>query len=115
MVKLAGGIMNTHSKYADCRMEIFTAYAALSGADRNVLGELAASVTADSALEILKNAGLMEETMQRIMGRIEYHMDARLKGGMKSGALVFSNTYGMLGKTSRADALTEQLRTGERE
>jgi cobalt-precorrin-5B (C1)-methyltransferase len=31
-VKLAGGIMNTHSHYADCRMELLGMHAALQGA-----------------------------------------------------------------------------------
>ena len=34
LVKVAGGIMNTHSRYADCRAELFCAHAALCGADR---------------------------------------------------------------------------------
>ena len=33
LVKLAGGIMNTHSRCADCRTELFCAHAALCGAD----------------------------------------------------------------------------------
>ncbi len=33
LVKLAGGIMNTHSRSADCRTELFCAHAALCGAD----------------------------------------------------------------------------------
>ena len=115
MVKLAGGIMNTHSKYADCRMEIFTAYAALGGAGRDVLLELAASVTADHALEILRNAGLMEETMQRIMERIEYHIKARLQNRISAGALVFSNEYGLLGQTGGAERLIQELTAGGNE
>lgn len=35
LVKLAGGIMNTHSRWADGRRELFCAHAALAGADRN--------------------------------------------------------------------------------
>ena len=31
LVKLAGGMMNTHSRYGDCRMEIMTAHAAAAG------------------------------------------------------------------------------------
>ena len=29
LVKLAGGVMNTHSKWADCRMELLCAHAAV--------------------------------------------------------------------------------------
>ena len=31
LIKVAGGIMNTHSKWADCRMELFAAAALLAG------------------------------------------------------------------------------------
>ena len=37
LVKLAGGIFETHSRVADARMEILTAYAARAGADRLLL------------------------------------------------------------------------------
>ena len=33
LVKLAGGVFQTHSRYADCRSELFCAHAALCGAD----------------------------------------------------------------------------------
>lgn len=34
LVKIAGGVMNTHSSVADCRMEILTAHAAMAGPAR---------------------------------------------------------------------------------
>lgn len=34
LVKVAGGIMNTHSRMADCRTELFCTYAALAGAKK---------------------------------------------------------------------------------
>ncbi|MCR5725204.1 MAG: cobalt-precorrin-5B (C(1))-methyltransferase CbiD [Treponema sp.] len=55
-VKLAGGIMNTHSHTADCRMEIITAHAALSGAERTTLTAIMDAATVDAALEILDAA-----------------------------------------------------------
>ena len=32
-IKLAAGVMNTHSRTADCRMEVFASHAAMAGAD----------------------------------------------------------------------------------
>ena len=32
-IKLAAGVMNTHSRQADCRMEVFASHAAMAGAD----------------------------------------------------------------------------------
>ena len=36
LVKLAGGVMNTHSRTADCRTELLCAHAALCGAPRDI-------------------------------------------------------------------------------
>ena len=36
-IKVAGGIMNTHSKNADCRMEILAAHAGICGANSKLL------------------------------------------------------------------------------
>lgn len=46
LVKLAGGIMNTHSRWADGRAELFCAHAALCGADRDTARALMDSATA---------------------------------------------------------------------
>ena len=52
-VKLAAGIFNTHSRWADGRREMFGAHAALCGADRETVQALMDSATADRCLEIL--------------------------------------------------------------
>jgi cobalt-precorrin-5B (C1)-methyltransferase len=40
LVKVAQGVMNTHSKYADCRTEFMALSALFHGADRQVVGEI---------------------------------------------------------------------------
>ncbi len=47
LVKIAGGIMNTHSRTADCRMEIITANAVYENVDSNVLKDIMAAPTTD--------------------------------------------------------------------
>ncbi|MFR6186566.1 MAG: hypothetical protein ACLUJG_14280 [Lawsonibacter sp.] len=54
LVKLAGGIMNTHSRWADGRAELFCAHAALCGADRDTAQALMDSATADQCLSVLE-------------------------------------------------------------
>ncbi len=112
MVKLAGGIMNTHSKYADCRMEILSAYAALCGAKRETLEELIGCITVDAAIEILLKEKLLTATLERVMERIEFHIAARLEHSVRFGVLVFSDRYGLLGKTADADVLAQNLQAG---
>ncbi len=57
LVKLAGGIMNTHSHTADCRTELFCTHAALCGAPREVCASLMDAATTDACLKILDAPG----------------------------------------------------------
>lgn len=52
-VKVAGGIMNTHSHEADCRMELLAAAALRAGADADLARRILACNTTDDALDIL--------------------------------------------------------------
>lgn len=99
LVKLAGGVMNTHSRYADCRAELFCAHAACCGASRQVCLELLQAATADRCIEILDGAGLREPVLRRLLEAIQLHLDRRVQGKYRVGAVLFSNTYGLLGQT----------------
>ncbi len=60
MVKVAGGIFQTHSRYADCRLEILTAHAALLGAQKEDLARIFQAKTTTAAAEIIGELGLDE-------------------------------------------------------
>jgi cobalt-precorrin-5B (C1)-methyltransferase len=109
LVKLAGGIMNTHSRNADSRMEIMAAAALEAGADAGTALKVLGCVATDDALDILSSAGLTEGAMERICAKIASHMDHRVAGGLRVGAVVFSSKYGELGRTAEADRLMEDL------
>ena len=53
LCKLSAGIMNTHSRMADGRAEIFTAQAALAGADAPLCRRLMQAATSDACIELL--------------------------------------------------------------
>ncbi|MDO5738483.1 MAG: cobalt-precorrin-5B (C(1))-methyltransferase CbiD, partial [Eubacteriales bacterium] len=55
-IKIAGGIMNTHSKMADCRLELMLAHAALQGASTETIRKLNEAPTTDAGLDILAKA-----------------------------------------------------------
>ena len=99
LVKLAGGIMNTHSRVADCRCELFAAHAALAGVSRDVIGRLMEAATTDACLEILDEEGKKETVMQSLMKKIGQHAAHRLGGTVEVTVLVFSNRFGVLGET----------------
>ncbi len=108
IVKLAGGVMNTHSAQADCRAELFTAHAALCGADGTLCRALMEAVTADACLKLLADAGLREKVLKSLLTAIQTHLDRRAAGRMKVGAAIFSNEYGGLGETDEARRMRKE-------
>ena len=105
LVKLAAGIMNTHSRIADGRAEVITAHAAINGASWELAVKLMNSLTTDEALELLKEAGILKQVMQSITMKIEENLKRRAGEGMKVEAIFFTGGYGILGRTSGADEM----------
>lgn len=97
-IKAAGGIMNTHSRCADSRMEILTANALRAGAPIDVLKDVLKAVTTDEGLTILKQHGYLETTMKYIMEKIEFYLNNRAYQNLELATLVFSNELGELGR-----------------
>ena len=110
LVKLAGGIMNTHSRNADCRMEILATNAALAGGDIELVREVAQCNTTDDALDRIVEAGLKDKVSELLMIAIDQHMRHRTGGAVRTAAVVFSTKYGLLGKTELADEMLEAYR-----
>ena len=111
LVKLGAGIMNTHSKVADGRMEVMSACAIRAGADADTAGKILDCITTEAALEILKKSDILEKTMYQLTLRIEDVLQRRSSGKIVIGAIVFSNEYGILGKTPAADKLLELIKS----
>ncbi len=110
MVKLAGGIMNTHSRNADARMEILAADAAVAGASIECVRGIMGCISTDDALDEIAKEDLIGKTSELMMSKIEYHMNHRTGGAIRTGAVMFSSVYGLLGKTSLADELLDEVR-----
>ena len=115
LVKLAQGVMNTHSKYADCRTEVMALQAMLHGASKEVGQEIYDCLTTDEVTKVLKREGLFEPVMQEVAKKIDFYMQHRVHGKIKTGALMFSHVHGILGKTEYADELIELHKCKEKE
>ena len=105
LVKLAAGVMNTHSHTADGRAEVFCAHAAVCGASREVCTALMDAATTDACLDILDGAGLQAPVLESILTAIQLHLDRRAGGAFRVGAVLFSNQHGALGETKAAKEL----------
>lgn len=112
LVKLAGGIMNTHSKTADCRRELFVCHAALCGADTATCRALMAEVSSEGCLAVLDRAGLRERVTESLLGAIQEVLTRRA-GDMRIGALLFSGDMGLTGLTAGAKELMDKWRKSE--
>lgn len=108
-VKLAGGIMNTHSHNADARMELLTVHAALLGAPVSLLSRMMECVTTDDALGCLQETGQIRPVMDRLMERMEFYVNQRAQGRLETGVITFSKVYGVLGQTANVPKLTERI------
>lgn len=108
-VKVAGGIMNTHSREADARLEILASCALRAGADIKTVRQMLDSVTTDDGLYILQESGVWEKTMQILMEKIDFYMEHRSQGRMKTGVILFSNQFGELGRTKNVGELLKKL------
>ena len=107
LVKLGSGIMNTHSSYADGRMETLIACGALAGLDNNLLCRLSECATTDAALDILYESGQEQKLLDILTERIHGYLQARAKGESKVGAVIFSYQHDMLLKTQYADEILD--------
>ena len=110
-IKLAAGIMNTHSRQADGRMEILAAHAAMAGGSRELIRQLMECITTTAALELLEKEGILIEVMSTVMIKIEEHLEHRAGDGLEIGAVMFSKEMGILGKTSDADRLAQKIQS----
>lgn len=110
LVKLAAGIMNTHSKIADGRGEVFAVHAVLCGGTREMAAALLQCVNTDEMLTRLEEWNLREAVMESICEKIRQHMERRIGGKMEFGAVVFSEKFGFLGMTTGAQDLIHQGR-----
>ena len=110
LVKLAGGIFNTHSRTADCRAELFTAHAALCGGGPDLCRRLMDCATADACMDELEQTGLREKVVISLLARIQTQLSRRAGERCVVGAVLFSNQYGYLGETERARIIMAGLK-----
>ena len=108
-IKLAAGVMNTHSRQADCRMEVLGVHAAMNGADAAVVREIMDCINTTEAMEILRREDLVKPVMESVMKQIEFFIKNRAGEELKIGVILFSTEDGILGKSENADELLKKI------
>lgn len=110
LVKLAGGIMNTHSKEGDCRMELLASAGIRAGAPVTVLREILDCVSTEEAVRILKEAGFLEAVMENILEKAMSSLKRRAGDGLVTECIIYDNVNGQLAASEGAAALLEEIR-----
>ena len=108
-IKVAGGIMNTHSRSADARAELMAAFALRAGAGREAACRILDTITTDEALEIMEREGVRRKAMKLAADRIRTYMQHRVGGAIRTEAIIFSSAYGWLAQTEGAQELLKLL------
>ena len=102
LVKVAGGIMNTHSREGDCRMEIMAAAALQCGVSSETCLKILDCVMTDEAIRLIEEEGKKEEVMQNLMDKIMYYLRKRAADRMEIECIVYSSKYGELAQSKGA-------------
>ncbi len=137
LVKVAGGIKNTHSKYGDGRMEILLQLAEslfekgdftgriescgrfggkISTDERfsSIKNELLACISTEQAVKVLDSIDEKHEVRQKIMAelarRIQKNMLEWAGGEIETEVLVFTKEMGLLGQTQAAGKFIDEIK-----
>ena len=102
LIKVAGGIMNTHSREADCRMELLAAFSVRECVEPEKLRRILDCVTAEEAVPILEEDGKLRPVMERIAEKICYYLEKRAKGNMRMDCILYANAFGELASSRGA-------------
>lgn len=108
IVKVAGGIFNTHSHTADARMEILAANLALLGGTQATVQKIMNSTTTDEATEYIQEAQidgyfdhLAEAAKRRCEEKVYHHIQIEV--------IIFSKAHGFLGESQGAQTMVKEL------
>jgi cobalt-precorrin-5B (C1)-methyltransferase len=108
LVKVAAGIFQTHSRIADARMEIMTAYAALEGASADILTKIYASPTTEAAARIIKENGL-GGIYDRIVANVSRRCIEYSYYQLKVGAVLFHEDQTLLAMDQNATEILNEI------
>ena len=106
LVKIGNGIMNTHSREADGRMDTMLSCALSAGTeDLELLRKIQGSNTTDEVMDHLKQAGILDDTIKVFLKRAAWHLAHRSRAEVKTGMIVFGTKGEYLGETEDADMI----------
>lgn len=114
LIKVSGGIMNTHSKEGDARMELLAAGVIRAGGSMDTLRGILNCRVTEKALGIIQteSPALLRTSMESVMDRILYYLRKRAGEELPVECILYSNEFGLLAASPGAMDMLEELRKG---
>lgn len=114
LIKVSGGIMNTHSKEGDARMELLAAGVIRAGGSMDTLRGILNCRVTEEALGIIQaeSPALLRKSMESVMDRILYYLRKRAGEELPVECILYSNEFGLLAASPGAMDMLEELRKG---
>ncbi len=98
MVKIAGGIFNTHNEVADARREILFAHLVRFGLPTQFFDDIWLATTAEQVSQILNSWPSAAQFWDYLAHEIALKINKRIKSKLSVEVYIFSLKQGLLGK-----------------
>lgn len=106
LIKVAAGIFYTHNRVADARMEILCAYAALTGASKEVINSIYCSRTTEAVMDII-NANDLTSIYEQVVNNTVDRCFEYVQGKMQIGAVLFRDNNVLLAQNIPTSMIEE--------
>lgn len=105
LIKIAAGVMNTHSYNADARMEIIGVHSAMAGADAKTVNAIMKCISTDEAFDLISDKSYYDEVKRSILEKVMYHLRYRLKDMCEIEVIMFTSNRRHIIKSEGAEEM----------
>lgn len=109
LVKLGNGIMNTHSREGDGRMDTLISCGLSAGAGLSCLKKIQNSNTTEEALSVFASEGISEAVMEALCERIQVFVRRRAREELSVGVILFDASGEVIGQTADAEKILNSV------
>lgn len=110
LIKVSGGMMNTHSKEGDCRMELMAAAGLKAGCSADAARAILEGSVTEEGVRILLEEGKLEAAMAYVMERVLFFLRKRAGEDFRMECMIYANQYGLLAKSEGAEDMLRELK-----
>ena len=111
LIKVSGGMMNTHSHEGDAMMELLAAAVLRAGGDAELARRILDCAVTEEALRQIQASSpeIFRRTMDAVMERICYYLRKRAGDEMQVECILYSMEQGLLGESAGAAELLQEI------